>query len=103
MRAATMVQKPPTPPNGSAELQYGLHHLVQHNAGRSLQYDGGDAQYLSRQGSHFNSPAPMFHDISSQNSIDHFSNQHFDVGGYPEPHGHDMGLGIHYVSSMVAD
>ncbi|KAF2804804.1 uncharacterized protein BDZ99DRAFT_451245 [Mytilinidion resinicola] len=60
MRAATMVQQPPTPPNGSAELQYGLHHLIQHNAGWNLQYDGQEAQYLSRPGSHYDSPAPIF-------------------------------------------
>lgn len=98
MEAAIMVkQHPPTPPNGNIELQYGLHHLVNHNVGPDYHHDYQEAQYLSRQGSAYGSPAPMMQELGSQQSDDHFQNQQFQSGPYPDPHSGAFGLGIQYV------
>jgi hypothetical protein len=98
MKAVTMVQQhPPTPPSGNIELQYDLHHLVNHNTGHHYHHDYREAQYLGRQGSAYGSPCPMMQEVGLQQSGEHFQTQQFESGLYPDPHGGEFGLGIQYV------
>ncbi|KAL1624008.1 hypothetical protein SLS56_007990 [Neofusicoccum ribis] len=88
-----MVQRhPPTPPNVPAELQYDLHHLVQHNASTPYKYDVDESQYAHSQAqSAYASPGPMHH----QQSGGQYTNPQYNVSSYPEPHGqNEVGLGI---------
>lgn len=104
MKAVTMVQQhPPTPPSGNIELQYGLHHLINHNTGHHCHHDHREAQYLNRQGSTYGSPSPMMQEVGSQQSSEHFQIQQFESGPYLDPHGGEFGLGIQYVRPRWID
>jgi len=56
--AETMIQQQPPTPGGSSELEYGLHHLVQHNASASFQH-GMEGYLHARQPSGYGSPGQM--------------------------------------------
>ncbi|KAL0260832.1 hypothetical protein SLS55_004524 [Diplodia seriata] len=97
LKAERMMQRhPPTPPSVPAELQYELHHLVQHNASTPYKYEVDESQYEnSRAQSTYASPGPLQH---PQASGPYMSPQ-YNVSSYPEPHGqNEVGLGISMVS-----
>jgi hypothetical protein len=94
-------QQPPTPPPGNAELQYGLHHLVQHNNNMPYRFDGDDGlQYISSgpASSAYSSPVPQHladlrHHHSDQYLPHHYHGSPFsDMQGSPE-----MGMPVQYV------
>ncbi|KAF2189624.1 hypothetical protein K469DRAFT_683039 [Zopfia rhizophila CBS 207.26] len=92
MKSETVVQQhPPTPPNVTVELQYGLHHIAQHNAERNYLYDESQLH-----GSAYVSPGHVVHEGIPQDSAQHFQDQHVERGHYAEPHGPDFGLEIQY-------
>lgn len=85
-------QRPPTPPQGTDELLYGLREIVHHNASTPYRYDGGDGAYLhsGQQGSCYGSPGPTIHDV------------YYGGTQYPDLHDpNEVGLGIQYVSRTV--
>ncbi|KAF4540374.1 Hmg box protein [Lasiodiplodia theobromae] len=87
-----MQRHPPTPPSVPAELQYELHHLVQHNANTPYKYEIDESQYAhSGAQSAYASPGSVQH---PQASGPYMSPQ-YNVSSYPEPHGqNEVGLGI---------
>jgi len=98
MKAETLVQHhPPTPPNITDELQYGLHHVAQHNAERNYQLD--DSQLGNRHGSAYGSPAPVMQEGITPHSSQHFQQQHVENGQFSDPHGADFTLGLQYVGT----
>lgn len=97
LKAEPMMQRhPPTPPSVPAELQYELHHLVQHNANTPYKYEIDESQYAhSGAQSAYASPGSVQH---PQASGPYMSPQ-YNVSSYPEPHGqNEVGLGISMVS-----
>lgn len=92
-----MVQRhPPTPPSVPAELQYDLHHLVQHNTNTPYKYDVDESQYAQPTAqSAYATPGPIQH----QQSVGLYMSPHYNVSSYPDAHGQsEIGLGISIVS-----
>ncbi|OJD37714.1 hmg box protein [Diplodia corticola] len=93
LKAERMVQRhPPTPPSVPVELQYELHHLVQHNANTSYKYELDESQYEhSRAQSTYASPGPLQH----PQATGPYMSPQYNVSSYPDPHGqNEVGLGI---------
>lgn len=98
LKAEPMVQRhPPTPPSVPAELQYELHHLVQHNANTPYKYDDESHYAQSAAQSAYASPGPIHH---QQSGAPYMSPQ-YNVSSYPEAHAqNEIGLGISMVSGF---
>jgi hypothetical protein len=95
-------QQAPTPPPGNAELQYGLHHLVQHNNSLPYGYEGGDdgQPYLhsGQQSSAYSSPVPHMSDLR-QHQPDQYLGQHYQGSPFSEIQGSPViGMPVQYVS-----
>ncbi|KAI9776417.1 MAG: hypothetical protein M1835_005522 [Candelina submexicana] len=101
--AAMVKQRPPSPPpSNGGELQYGLHHLVEHNANTQYepnQYDFNEgSQYNSGQYSSYNSPASMYADQRPADLVNGYMEQQYGgsnyLEGYHDPD--DLGLRIQF-------
>lgn len=92
LKAEPMVQRhPPTPPSVPAELQYELHHLVQHNVNTPYKYDDESHYAQSAAQSAYASPGQVHH---QQSGAPYMSPQ-YHVSSYPEAHAqNEIGLGI---------
>ena len=94
---AMVKQRPPSPaPSNGGELQYGLHHVVQHNAATHYhpqQYTFDESGYVqSGTNASYGSPAPG-HLMADQYGRVLYR------GAYRETN--DVGLGIQYVSGIT--
>lgn len=85
--------RPRTPPSG--ELQYGLHHLLQHNTQTPPL-----RQHLFTGAETYGSPDLLRQSLSPQSSP--YLSHHFDNNAYPDLQGQgDVGLGIQYEGYSV--
>lgn len=86
-------QHPPTPPAGNPELQYGMPHLVQHNAHVPYGYD--EEEYLHPGQHHGSYATPMMPQELSTHLGEHYMIQGYGHPQYPDLQDQSrVGLGI---------
>lgn len=87
-------KRAPTPPSNGAELQYGLHDLIPHNADVSYMYNLGEGQYF---------PSNLESAFVSSEAVprNNYLISQYGVSQYPEMHGNSDGLGIQYVRNTL--
>ena len=97
-------QQPPSPaPSNNGELQYGLHHLVQHNSHLRYQadrYDAEDGRYVHSDPKRMDILTPELQTAYGSPAAGQYGGQQYVTGPYEGIYqdSNDVGLGIQFVS-----